>query len=62
VTPAPDNVPDDIASSAEAMVAHLKLLIARLKRDKYVVMDNTSSHKTVLIRDWFAKRPRWHVH
>jgi transposase len=55
VTPAPDNLTDDIAalraalaaeqlarreaearaSGAEAMVAHLKLLIARLKRDKY---------------------------
>jgi len=28
----------------------------------HVVMDNASSHKTKLIRDWFAKRPRWHVH
>jgi transposase len=55
VTPAPDNLPDDVdalraafaaeqlarraaearASGAEAMVAHLKLLIAKLKRDKY---------------------------
>jgi transposase len=55
VTPAPDNLPDDVdalraafaaeqlarreaearASGAEAMVVHLKLLIARLKRDKY---------------------------
>ena len=25
-------------------------------------MDNASSHKTKLIRDWFAKRPRWHRH
>ena len=30
--------------------------------DVHVVMDNASSHKTRLIRDWFAKRPRWHVH
>jgi transposase len=30
--------------------------------DLHVVMDNASSHKTKLIRDWFAKRPRWHVH
>jgi transposase len=30
--------------------------------DIHVVMDNASSHKTKLIRDWFAKRPRWHVH
>jgi transposase len=55
VTPAPDDLPDDIAalraalvaerlarreaearaSGAEAMVAHLELLIARLKRGKY---------------------------
>ncbi len=30
--------------------------------DVHVVMDNASSHKTKLIRNWFAKRPRWHVH
>ena len=30
--------------------------------DIHVVMDNASSHKTNLIRAWFAKRPRWHVH
>ena len=30
--------------------------------DIHVVMDNASSHKTKLIRDWFAKRPRWHSH
>jgi hypothetical protein len=30
--------------------------------DVHVVMDNASSHKTKLIRDWFAKRPRWHPH
>ena len=30
--------------------------------DMHVVMDNASSHKTKLIRRWFAKRPRWHVH
>jgi transposase len=28
----------------------------------HVVMDNASSHKTKLIRNWFAKRPRWHQH
>ncbi|MGH8164350.1 MAG: IS630 family transposase [Rhodanobacteraceae bacterium] len=28
--------------------------------DIHVVMDNASSHKTKLIRDWFAKRPSWH--
>src|SRR5215475_11779228 len=30
--------------------------------DMHVIMDNASSHKTKLIRRWFAKRPRWHVH
>lgn len=30
--------------------------------DVHVVMDNASSHKTKLIRDWFARRPRWHAH
>jgi hypothetical protein len=30
--------------------------------DVHVVMDNASSHKTKLIRNWFAKRSRWHVH
>ena len=30
--------------------------------DVHVVMDNASSHKTKLIRDWFPKRPRWHMH
>jgi transposase len=28
----------------------------------HVVMDNASSHKTKLIRSWFARRPRWHAH
>lgn len=30
--------------------------------DIHVVMDNAGTHKTKLIRGWFAKRPRWHVH
>jgi transposase len=30
--------------------------------DIHVVMDNASGHRTKLIRDWFAKRPRWHPH
>jgi transposase len=30
--------------------------------DIHIVMDNASSHKTKLIRAWFAKRPSWHVH
>jgi transposase len=28
----------------------------------HLVMDNYATHKTKLIRDWLAKRPRWHVH
>lgn len=28
----------------------------------HVVMDNYATHKTPLIRNWFARRPRWHVH
>jgi transposase len=28
----------------------------------HLVMDNYATHKTPMIRAWFAKRPRWHVH
>jgi transposase len=30
--------------------------------DVHLVMDNYATHKTLLIRKWLAKRPRWHVH
>ena len=30
--------------------------------DIHIVMDNYATHKTQAIRDWFARRPRWHVH
>jgi len=30
--------------------------------DVHIIMDNYSTHKTSLIRNWFAKRPRFHVH
>ena len=30
--------------------------------DIHLVMDNYATHKTKLIRDWLAKRPRWHTH
>jgi transposase len=30
--------------------------------DVHIVMDNYGTHKTALIRNWFAKRPRFHVH
>lgn len=28
----------------------------------HVIMDNVSTHTTQAIRNWFAKRPRWHTH
>lgn len=30
--------------------------------DVHLIMDNYGTHKTVLIRRWLAKRPRFHVH
>jgi len=30
--------------------------------DVHLVMDNYATHKTPLIRNWLAKRPRWHMH
>ncbi len=30
--------------------------------DIHVIMDNSSTHKTAAIRNWFAKRPRFHPH
>src|SRR5213596_246860 len=30
--------------------------------DIHVIMDNYGTHKTKLVRNWFAKRPRWQVH
>lgn len=30
--------------------------------DVHVIMDNYGTHKTPLIRNWLAKRPRFHVH
>ncbi len=29
--------------------------------DVHIVMDNYGTHKTAIIRNWFAKRPRFHV-
>lgn len=42
----------------------LDLIDAQVPRrlDVHVIMDNYSTHKTALIRNWFAKRPRFHVH
>ena len=30
--------------------------------DVHLILDNYGTHKTKLIRDWLAKRPRFHVH
>jgi transposase len=44
--------------------AFLDLIDAHVPRrlDVHIIMDNYSTHKTALIRNWFAKRPRFHVH
>lgn len=30
--------------------------------DVHLVLDNYGTHKTAMIRNWFAKRPRYHLH
>jgi transposase len=42
----------------------LDLIEAQVPRrlDVHIIMDNYSPHKTALIRNWFLKRPRFHVH
>ena len=30
--------------------------------DVHLILDNHATHKTALIRHWFAKRPRYHLH
>ena len=30
--------------------------------DVHLVIDNYATHKTKTVRDWLARRPRWHVH
>jgi transposase len=42
----------------------LDLIDAHVPRrlDVHLIMDNYSTHKTPLIRNWFAKRARFHVH
>src|SRR5262249_15006257 len=32
------------------------------KLDVHLIMDNYATHKTALIRNWLAKRPRFHAH
>jgi transposase len=31
-------------------------------QDAHLVLDNSATHKTKAIRDWLAKRPRYHLH
>jgi transposase len=44
--------------------AFLDLIETQVPRrlDVHIIMDNYGTHKTALIRNWFAKRPRFHVH
>ena len=30
--------------------------------DVHLIADNCATHKTALIRNWFARRPRFHIH
>jgi transposase len=30
--------------------------------DIHLVIHNAGAHNTKLIRDWFARRPHWHIH
>src|SRR5260370_37116499 len=30
--------------------------------EAHIIVDNYGTHKTAIIRKWFAKRPRFHVH
>ena len=30
--------------------------------DIHIIMDNYATHKTPAVKNWFARRPRWHVH
>lgn len=30
--------------------------------DVHLVLDNAATHKTRIVHDWLAKRPRWHLH
>jgi transposase len=42
----------------------LDLIEAHVPADleAHIIMDNYGTHKTALIRNWFAKRPRFHLH
>ena len=52
------------ASEGDAWIYQNNADKCRLKTnlDVHIVMDNYATHTTRPIRNWFAKRPRWHVH
>lgn len=51
-----------------AAAAEFRRFLDRIERvvpddlDVHLVMDDHATHKTQLVRDWMAKRPRWHAH
>jgi hypothetical protein len=49
---------------AEELRQFLDEIEARVPRELnvHLIWDNYAIHKTTLIRDWPAKRPRWQVH
>ena len=65
------NVEDQRSDHAVSSTASLERVPAVPRRDRravprhldvHLIMDNYGTHKTPLIRNWFAKRPRFHVH
>lgn len=52
------------ASSGGRIPPVLDEIEAHVSRDLdvHLIRDNYATPKTALIRDWLAKRPRWHVH
>ena len=41
---------------------HRQVSSRRPRRSSSLVLDNYGTHKTVMIHDWLARRPRFHVH
>ncbi|ASY61016.1 Mobile element protein (plasmid) [Sinorhizobium sp. CCBAU 05631] len=49
---------------AQEFLKFLREIEANVPRDLdiHIVMDNYATHKTSAIRNFFVKRPRWHIH
>ena len=49
---------------AAEFVDFLKQIDARVPEgvDIHIIMDNYATHKTVLVKNWLARRPHYHVH